>query len=65
MRRLLARTVIRVRTGIGGPYITLEDANGEILMTSEAYAVAYNARRAASALRARMPFAKLVDETRR
>ena len=66
MRRpLLARTIIRVLTGVGGPYVRLEDANRQVLMVSETYDTAFNARRAAVTLRARMPLAKIVDETRR
>lgn len=65
MRPLLPRTTIRVQTGIGGPYIRVEDANREVLLTSEMYSTANAARRAARALKRRMPLAKIVDETRR
>jgi hypothetical protein len=59
-------TVVRVVQGQGGPYVRLEDLNGEILAVSESYDSNSNARRAAAAWEERLIAGgevSLVDET--
>lgn len=58
----MRRTIIRIKRGLGGPYITIEDTNREILAVTEPYASNSNARRSATNLRRRFLRAKIVDD---
>ncbi|HMM95340.1 DUF1508 domain-containing protein [Phycicoccus sp.] len=58
----MKRTIIRIKRGLGGPYITIEDTNREILATTETYDSNANARRAARTLKSRILFATIRDE---